>query len=245
MMTQSSGVSTITPPRGQVFTFSIRTLAAADLARHAHPLEAVRVRRALLPGLIALLPLRRGGRLGGGHARGVGALRAFRWRHRRQHRQPDALRRNDELPRRPLLLALLDEGDIAMHAMRIPGTSLTQAVDMQTSLEKVLREFPEVRDVFSKIGTAEVATDPMPPNVADTFIMLKPKADWPDPSRTKADLVQAIEKRLAEIPDEVAAAELLSDEVAVRALTAEEKRPKRTSSVPSTTSPARRIVCGK
>lgn len=94
----------------------------------------------------------------------------------------------------------LDEGDIAMHAMRIPGTSLTQAVEMQTSLEKVLREFPEVKDVFSKIGTAEVATDPMPPNVADTFIMLRPKAEWPDPSRSKADLVEAIEKRVTDVP---------------------------------------------
>jgi cobalt-zinc-cadmium resistance protein CzcA len=94
----------------------------------------------------------------------------------------------------------LDEGDIAMHAMRIPGTSLTQAVDMQTSLEKVLREFPEVKDVFSKIGTAEIATDPMPPNVADTFIMLKPKAEWPDPSRSKANLVETIEKRVADVP---------------------------------------------
>ncbi|MDP2411498.1 MAG: CusA/CzcA family heavy metal efflux RND transporter [Pseudolabrys sp.] len=94
----------------------------------------------------------------------------------------------------------LDEGDIAMHAMRIPGTSLTQAVDMQMSLEKVLREFPEVKDVFSKIGTAEVATDPMPPNVADTFVMLKPKAEWPNPARTKADLIQAIEKRVADVP---------------------------------------------
>lgn len=94
----------------------------------------------------------------------------------------------------------LDEGDIATHAMRIPGTSLSQAVDMQKSLEKALAEFPEVKEVFSKIGTAEVATDPMPPNVADTFVMLKPKAEWPDPSRSKADLLAAIEKRVADVP---------------------------------------------
>jgi cobalt-zinc-cadmium resistance protein CzcA len=94
----------------------------------------------------------------------------------------------------------LDEGDIAMHAMRIPGTSLTQAVDMQKTLEKTLREFPEVKEVFSKIGTAEVATDPMPPNVADTFIMLKPKSEWPDPSRSKADLVAAIQQRVMDVP---------------------------------------------
>lgn len=94
----------------------------------------------------------------------------------------------------------LDEGDIAMHAMRIPGTSLTQAVQMQEALEKALLEFPEVKEVAAKIGTAEVATDPMPPNVADNFIMLKPRAEWPNPNLSKADLVAAIEKRVAEIP---------------------------------------------
>ena len=94
----------------------------------------------------------------------------------------------------------LDEGDIAMHAMRIPGTSLSQAVQMQEALEKALLEFPEVKEVVAKIGTAEVATDPMPPNVADNFIMLKPRAEWPDPNRPKADLVAALEKRAAEVP---------------------------------------------
>ncbi len=88
----------------------------------------------------------------------------------------------------------LDEGDVAMHAMRIPGTSLTQSVDMQIKLEEALRTVPEVREVFSKIGTAEVATDPMPPNVADTFIMLKPHKEWPDPSMTKAEVVTKIEE---------------------------------------------------
>jgi len=94
----------------------------------------------------------------------------------------------------------LDEGDIAMHAMRIPGTSLTQSVDMQKTLEKTLREFPEVKEVFSKVGTPEIATDAMPPNVADTFVMLKPRAEWPDPSRSKADLAAAIEKRVTDVP---------------------------------------------
>ncbi|WP_211269278.1 efflux RND transporter permease subunit, partial [Legionella bozemanae] len=67
----------------------------------------------------------------------------------------------------------LDEGDIAMHAMRIPGTSLTQAIAMQDLVEQRVKQFPEVKAVFAKLGTAEVATDPMPPNVADTFIILK------------------------------------------------------------------------
>ena len=94
----------------------------------------------------------------------------------------------------------LDEGDIAMHAMRIPGTSLTQSVQMQEVLEKAILEFPEVKEVAAKIGTAEVATDPMPPNVADNFILLKPRSEWPNPNRSKADLVAAIEKRVEQIP---------------------------------------------
>ena len=87
----------------------------------------------------------------------------------------------------------LDEGDIALHAMRIPGTSLTQSVQMQQTLEKRIKQFPEVREIVGKIGTPEVATDPMPPSVADTFVMLKPRDDWPDPSKTKEELVKEME----------------------------------------------------
>jgi len=94
----------------------------------------------------------------------------------------------------------LDEGDIALHAMRIPGTSLTQAVAMQHALERVVSGFPEVERVFAKIGTAEIATDPMPPNVADNYVMLKPRADWPDPERSTADLVAALKDALAALP---------------------------------------------
>ena len=94
----------------------------------------------------------------------------------------------------------LDEGDIALHAMRIPGTSVSQSVQMQEALEKALLEFPEVSLVAGKIGTAEVATDPMPPNVADVFVILKPRKEWPDPRRPKADLVGALEKRVEQIP---------------------------------------------
>ncbi|MFZ5635576.1 MAG: efflux RND transporter permease subunit [Pseudomonadota bacterium] len=94
----------------------------------------------------------------------------------------------------------LDEGDIAMHALRIPGTSLEQAIRMQISLEARLAEFPEVQDVFSKLGTAEVATDPMPPSVADTFIMLKPRAQWPDPRKSKAQIVAEIEAAMKKLP---------------------------------------------
>jgi heavy metal efflux system protein len=94
----------------------------------------------------------------------------------------------------------LNEGDIALHAMRIPGTSLTQAIEMQGQLERAVMKFPEVERIFSKIGTAEVATDPMPPNVADNFVMLKPPAQWPDPKRSKADLVKAIQEDLEKLP---------------------------------------------
>jgi cobalt-zinc-cadmium resistance protein CzcA len=94
----------------------------------------------------------------------------------------------------------LDEGDIALHAMRIPGTSLTQSVEMQSAVEKRITQFPEVKEVFGKIGTAEVATDPMPPNVADTFVMLKPHDEWPNPKKTKAELVREMEEALAKVP---------------------------------------------
>ncbi len=94
----------------------------------------------------------------------------------------------------------LDEGDIAMHALRIPGTSLDQAVRMQATLEARIKRFPEVLRVFGKLGTAEVATDPMPPSVADTFIMLRPRSQWPDPRKTKAALVAEIEAAVKDIP---------------------------------------------
>ena len=94
----------------------------------------------------------------------------------------------------------LDEGDIALHALRIPGTSLTQSLKMQAAVEDAVKAFPEVDKVFAKIGTAEVATDPMPPSVADTFVMLKPHDQWPDPKRSKADLVAAMEAAVAKVP---------------------------------------------
>ncbi len=94
----------------------------------------------------------------------------------------------------------LDEGDIVMHALRIPGTSLTQAVDLQAQLEAEIRDMPEVERVFAKIGTAEIATDPVPPSVADNFIMLKPRAEWPDPRKPKAEVVAELEALVTPIP---------------------------------------------
>ncbi len=94
----------------------------------------------------------------------------------------------------------LDEGDIAMHALRIPGTSLGQAIEMQEALEKRIRQFPEVDRVFAKIGTADVATDPMPPSVADNFIMLKDRSEWPDPRKTRNELVAELNAAVNQIP---------------------------------------------
>ena len=94
----------------------------------------------------------------------------------------------------------LDEGDIALHALRIPGTSLSQAIEMQKELERTIQRFPEVERIFAKLGTAEIATDPAPPNVADNFIMLKPRSAWPDPGRSKTDLVNAMQKAVAGVP---------------------------------------------
>lgn len=94
----------------------------------------------------------------------------------------------------------LDEGDIALHALRIPGTSLSQALAMQSTLEAELKKFPEVERVFAKLGTAEVATDPMPPSVADTFVILKPRAQWPDPRKPKPVLVTELQNAVERVP---------------------------------------------
>ena len=94
----------------------------------------------------------------------------------------------------------LDEGDIAMHALRIPGTSLSQAIQMQTALEARLSRFPEVERVVAKIGTSAVATDPVPPSVADTFILLKDRKDWPDPRKPRDQLVREMEAAVSKVP---------------------------------------------
>ncbi len=97
-------------------------------------------------------------------------------------------------------LPSLDEGDLLVHALRIPGTNLSTAVEMQHALERKLKTYAEVDYVFSKIGTGEIATDPMPPSVADTYVMLKRPADWPDPQRTKASLLRQLETELRTLP---------------------------------------------
>lgn len=94
----------------------------------------------------------------------------------------------------------LDEGDVALQALRMPGTGLRQSVEMQHALEKRVLQFPEVKEFFARIGTAEVASDPMPPSISDGYVMLKPQKDWPDPSKSKDELIEEITKAVAEIP---------------------------------------------
>tara|TARA_R110000851_G_C13093256_1_gene567115 strand:+ start:1052 stop:4117 length:3066 start_codon:yes stop_codon:yes gene_type:complete len=94
----------------------------------------------------------------------------------------------------------LNEGDILVQAIRIPGTGVEQAVEMQKTLEAKLMQYEQVQTVFGRTGTGEVATDPMPPNITDTFVILKPREQWPDPSMTKAELVETFEEDLFTLP---------------------------------------------
>ncbi|RQO60680.1 CusA/CzcA family heavy metal efflux RND transporter [Variovorax sp. KBW07] len=95
----------------------------------------------------------------------------------------------------------LSEGDFAIQALRIPGTSLTQSVEMQKQLERTLKDkFPEIERVFARTGTAEIASDPMPPNISDGYIMLKPESEWPKPKRTRAEILAAVQEEVEKLP---------------------------------------------
>ncbi len=94
----------------------------------------------------------------------------------------------------------LDEKDLAMHAIRIPSVSIGQSTKMQEKVEKAITALPEVSHVFSKTGTAEMASDPMPPNVSDTFIMIKDPREWPNPSMSKDQLIAKIEEAVEKVP---------------------------------------------
>ncbi|SDU12740.1 CusA/CzcA family heavy metal efflux RND transporter [Pseudomonas yamanorum] len=98
----------------------------------------------------------------------------------------------------------LSEGDFALQAMRVPGTSLTQSVHMQQQLEKTLMaEVPEIERVFARTGTAEIASDPMPPNISDSYVMLKPKDQWPDPKKSREAIIADIQRASAIVPGSV------------------------------------------
>ncbi|PVY77291.1 cobalt-zinc-cadmium resistance protein CzcA [Cupriavidus alkaliphilus] len=95
----------------------------------------------------------------------------------------------------------LNEGDLAVQALRIPGTSLTQSVAMQQQVETALKaRFPEIERIFARTGTAEIASDPMPPNISDGYIMLKPESQWPEPRRTRDALIAAIRAEVSKLP---------------------------------------------
>ncbi|HXQ06026.1 MAG TPA: CusA/CzcA family heavy metal efflux RND transporter, partial [Bradyrhizobium sp.] len=97
----------------------------------------------------------------------------------------------------------LDEGDVSMEVLRIPGTSLTQSVEMQAMLERRLLKVPEVKEAFARTGSAEVATDPMPPSGSDGYVMLKPRKEWPDPEKSKAAVVSDIQEACEDVPGSV------------------------------------------
>ncbi|AIR88893.1 CusA/CzcA family heavy metal efflux RND transporter [Pseudomonas cremoricolorata] len=95
----------------------------------------------------------------------------------------------------------LSEGDLALQAIRVPGTSLSQSVDLQQRLEKaVIEQVPEVERMFARTGTAEIASDPMPPNASDAYLMLKPQDQWPDPGKSREQLIAEVQKAAASIP---------------------------------------------
>lgn len=95
----------------------------------------------------------------------------------------------------------LSEGDFALQALRVPGTGLGQSLDMQQRLERALvAQVPEVLRVFARTGTAEIASDPMPPNISDAYVMLRPREQWPDPGKSREALVAEIQQVAAGVP---------------------------------------------
>jgi cobalt-zinc-cadmium resistance protein CzcA len=94
----------------------------------------------------------------------------------------------------------LDEKNIVMEVRRAPSTALAQSQAMQLLIERQISKFPEVAFVFSRIGTPDLAADPMPPNAADTYIIVKPQNEWPDPGMTKDDLIKRIEVEATKLP---------------------------------------------
>jgi heavy metal efflux system protein len=95
---------------------------------------------------------------------------------------------------------ILDEKNIVMEVKRVPSTSLAQSQMMQFANENIISKFPEVAFVFSRSGTPDLAADPMPPSATDTYIILKPRAEWPDPGMTKNELIRQIEEKAARLP---------------------------------------------
>ena len=94
----------------------------------------------------------------------------------------------------------LDEKNIVMEVKRIPSTSLSQSQAMQLAIERAVSRLPQVAFVFSRTGTPDLAADPMPPNASDTYIILKPRDQWPDPDLSKDDLIQQLDAEASKLP---------------------------------------------
>ena len=93
----------------------------------------------------------------------------------------------------------LSEGDFALQMLRAPDTDITQSVHMQQQLEQaLLKQFAEIDKIFARTGTAEVASDPMPANISDGYILLKPKNQWPNPAESLDMLKQRMQVVVAE-----------------------------------------------
>ncbi len=97
----------------------------------------------------------------------------------------------------------LNEGNLAYQSLRIPSTSLRQSLAMQFEVEKAVAAMPEVEVIFSKTGTTEVAFDPMPPSISDGFIILKPRDQWPDPTLSRQEMVEKVEKATSHLPGQL------------------------------------------
>jgi cobalt-zinc-cadmium resistance protein CzcA len=96
-------------------------------------------------------------------------------------------------------LPKLDEGALAINVVRLPSVSLTEAVRMTTDLERIVKEFPEVDKVVSRIGRPEIATDPMGPNMGDTYVFLKPREQWRT-ATSREGLIAQMQTRLRDLP---------------------------------------------
>ena len=95
----------------------------------------------------------------------------------------------------------LSEGDFAIQQLRSPSTGLEESLRIQENTEKLLlKSFPEIKAVFARTGTAEIATDVMPPNISDGYIMLKPRSEWPNPKESLDELRGRMVTYLATIP---------------------------------------------
>jgi cobalt-zinc-cadmium resistance protein CzcA len=94
----------------------------------------------------------------------------------------------------------LDEKNIVMEVRRIPSTSLAQSQAMQLVLERSVSRLPQVAFVFSRAGTPDLAADPMPPNAADTYVIMKSRDEWPDPDMSKDDLIRLLEAEASKSP---------------------------------------------